>query len=103
MSEMTQATRDKLIADFRLVLSDAEQLVKLTADDASGKLNEVRGRLGDRLATVREELAALEEVAIAKAKEAARATDAYVHENPWQSIGIAAGAGFLIGLLIGRR
>jgi len=30
-------------------------------------------------------------------------TDVYVHDNPWRSIGIAAGIGFLVGLLTGRR
>ena len=36
-------------------------------------------------------------------KAAARATDDWVHENPWGSIGIAAGVGFLVGLLVSRR
>ncbi len=103
MSEMTQATRDKMIADFKLVISDAEQLLKLTADDASGKFSDVRGRLGERLAAARTQMSELEAAAVAKAKEVAKATDDYVHENPWQSIGIAAGVGFLVGLLAGRR
>jgi ElaB/YqjD/DUF883 family membrane-anchored ribosome-binding protein len=30
-------------------------------------------------------------------------TDEYVHENPWPSIGVAVGVGFVVGLLIGRR
>jgi ElaB/YqjD/DUF883 family membrane-anchored ribosome-binding protein len=39
----------------------------------------------------------------AKTREVARVTDTYVHDNPWKAIGAAAGAGLLIGLLIGRR
>jgi ElaB/YqjD/DUF883 family membrane-anchored ribosome-binding protein len=39
----------------------------------------------------------------AKAKAVAADADAYVHDKPWQSIGIAAGLGLLIGLLISRR
>lgn len=103
MSEMTQATRDKMIADFKLVLTDAEQLLKLTADDASGKFADVRSRLSERVAATRQQLAELEAIAVEKAKEVAKATDQYVHEHPWQSIGIAAGIGFLVGLLAGRR
>ena len=34
---------------------------------------------------------------------AARATDDYVHDNPWQAIGVAAAVGFLVGLVISRR
>ena len=42
-------------------------------------------------------------VMLAKTKEAAKVTDAYVHENPWRSVGFAASIGVVIGLLIGRR
>ena len=45
---------------------------------------------------------ASDEVAV-RARAAADATDEYVHENPWQAIGIAAGVAFLVGYLIGRR
>jgi ElaB/YqjD/DUF883 family membrane-anchored ribosome-binding protein len=34
---------------------------------------------------------------------AARATDEYVHDNPWQAIGVAAAVGFLLGLVVARR
>jgi len=48
-------------------------------------------------------LAEAQEVVVDKAKAAARATDDYVHANPWRSVGIAAGAGLVIGMLISRR
>jgi ElaB/YqjD/DUF883 family membrane-anchored ribosome-binding protein len=35
-----------------------------------------------------------------KTKAAAEATDAYVHENPWKVVGMAAGLGLIIGLLL---
>jgi ElaB/YqjD/DUF883 family membrane-anchored ribosome-binding protein len=38
-----------------------------------------------------------------RTKQAARVTDEYVHENPWKAVGIAAGVGLIVGLLIGRR
>ncbi len=37
------------------------------------------------------------------ARAAANSGDAFVHEKPWAAIGVAAGVGLLIGLLIGRR
>jgi ElaB/YqjD/DUF883 family membrane-anchored ribosome-binding protein len=45
----------------------------------------------------------MEQELVAQARDAARETDRYVRQNPWQSIGIAAGVGLLIGVLIGRR
>ena len=49
------------------------------------------------------DLVHLQEAAVAKAKAAGHATDEFVHENPWRSIGIAAGVGLVMGLLISRR
>jgi ElaB/YqjD/DUF883 family membrane-anchored ribosome-binding protein len=40
---------------------------------------------------------------IVKAKAAVKATDQLVHENPWQSAGVAAAVGFLLGMLMHRR
>lgn len=102
MSEM-QASRDRIVSDMKVVLNDAEELIKLTAGEAGGKLAEVRSRLGDRLAATRVKLGDFEQTVVAKTKEAAKVTDTYVHDHPWQSVGVAAGVGFLLGLLIGRR
>ena len=38
-----------------------------------------------------------------KAREAARATDDFVHEEPWKAVGVAAALGLALGVLIGRR
>jgi ElaB/YqjD/DUF883 family membrane-anchored ribosome-binding protein len=40
---------------------------------------------------------------VEKSKAAAKVTDEYVHDNPWKAIGVSAGIGLVIGLLIGRR
>ena len=40
---------------------------------------------------------------IEKAKVAAEGADDFVHRNPWEAVGVAAGLGLLIGLFIGRR
>lgn len=103
MPDLTSAQRDKLMGDLKLVIADAEELLRVTADQASGAAAEVRGRIQGRLQQAKAELAHLQEVAIAKAKAAGHATDEFVHENPWKSIGIGAGVGLVIGLLIGRR
>ena len=41
--------------------------------------------------------------AVDRAKDAARFTDDYVHDNPWTAIGVAAAIGFVAGLLLNRR
>ena len=101
MSE-TQVTKDKLVADFKAVVADTEELLKLTAGTAGDKVADVRARLTDKLGTAKEKLQDLEAAVVAKTKAAARATDDYVHDNPWKAVGVAAGVGFLLGLLVNR-
>lgn len=103
MNELPQTTKDKLVTDFRLVVADAEELLKMTANQAGDRMAEVRARVQDHLHGAKQKLAEAESALRDKTREAARATDDYVHENPWRSISIAAGVGLVIGLLIGRR
>ncbi len=103
MAELNEVTKDKLISDVKVVIADAEELLRATANQAGDKAGEMRARLQDHLATARVKLAEAEAAVVDKAKAVGRATDDYVHDNPWRSIGIAAGCGFIVGLLIGRR
>ena len=49
------------------------------------------------------DLIRLQDTAVAKAKAAGLAADEFVHDNPWKSIGVAAGVGLALGLLVSRR
>ena len=103
MSELTSNQKDKLMSDVRLFISDAEEMMRLTADEAGETATELRQRVLSRLQHARAELAALQSMVATKAKAATKAKDEYVQENPWKSVGIAAGIALLIGLLAGRR
>ena len=97
------APREKLMADLKLVIADAEELLRLTAGQAGDKTAELRSRIQTRMEQAKADLARLQDVAMGSAKDAGRAADMYVHENPWQAIGVAAGLGFLLGLLVNSR
>ena len=101
--KVTVHPKEKLAADLKAVISDAEELLQLTSSQTGEKVVELRARLGENLRSARYKLQDAEAAMRESAKAAAQATDVYVHENPWKSIGIAAGAGLLVGLLIGRR
>ncbi|TAN13577.1 MAG: DUF883 domain-containing protein [Burkholderiaceae bacterium] len=95
--------REDLAANLRRVISDAEDLLSATAGETSGKLSELRERTSENLARARERLADVDSAVRDGARRAANATDDYVHDNPWSSIGAAAAIGMLIGVLLGRR
>lgn len=106
MSELidqNSVTKEKLVADLKVVISDAEELLRVTANQAGEKVGELRVRMQENLTSARHKLADAEAALKEKSREVARATDDYVHEHPWRSIGVAAGVGLLVGLLIGRR
>lgn len=104
MSEHTTVSpRDKLMSDLKLVIEDAEELLKLTAGQAGEKVGEMRSRIEDRLHRAKSDLSHLQAAALDQAKQAAKATDDFVHDRPWTSVGIAAGVGLLVGMLIARR
>ena len=96
-------SKEQLIADFKVVVADAEALLKATANQGGEKLAEVRAKAEESLKVVKDRLEEAQAALLVKTKAAARATDAYVHENPWKAMGVAAGVGLVIGLLIGRR
>ena len=103
MNTQSAPNTDKLVEDLKVVMRDAEALLKATSAQTGEKIQEVRARAEESLRQARTRLTALEEEAYQRAKEMATATEAYVRENPWQSVGIAAGVGLLVGLLLSRR
>ncbi|MHB1213807.1 MAG: DUF883 family protein [Thiobacillus sp.] len=96
-------TKEQLINDFKVVVADAEALLKATASQGGEKVAEVRAKAEESLRVAKQKMAATQAAMLEKTREAAKATDAYVHENPWRAVGAAAGIGLVIGLLIGRR
>lgn len=97
------ASKEKLMEDLRLVVVDAEELLRATASQAGEGAVAARARIQENLQVVKGRLAAAETAVIERARQAAKATDQYVHDNPWQSIGISACAGVIVGMLIARR
>lgn len=99
----TDVNKDKLVADLRVVVADAEELLRATASQAGEKVSAARERIQASLASAKIKLSEAERAALEKAKVAAQAADDYVQDNPWRAVGIAAGIGLVLGLLIGRR
>ncbi len=98
-----EVTKEKLISDFKVVVADAEALLKASAGQGGEALAAVRARVEDSLAVAKSKMLDAEEELLEKTRVAAKATDEYVHEHPWNAVGIAAGVGLLLGLLISRR
>lgn len=103
MPDTTADQREKLMADLKLAVADAEELLKLTAHQVGEGSAGLRERLNERIAQAKHRLLDLQATATEKAKAAGHAADDYVHEHPWKSVAIGAGIGVILGLLISRR
>lgn len=103
MIETQQSQKDRLMSDLHAVVAEAESLLRATAGQAGEGASEMRAKVQASLDRAKRNLHDLQDAAVEKARAAGRATDAYVHDNPWQAMGVAAGVGLLIGLLISRR
>jgi ElaB/YqjD/DUF883 family membrane-anchored ribosome-binding protein len=98
-----EKSRDQIIDDFGAVLNEAEDLLKRAGQETGDRARDLRSQVESKLMHARLRLQELEGAAVDQAKMAARATDDYVHDHPWQAIGAAAAVGFLVGLLMNRR
>ena len=94
---------EQLLGDFKALMADAEALIKATASHEDGAIATIRSKALDTLSNAKENLSNLEGSIADKAKVVAEGADDFVHRNPWEAVGVAAGLGLLIGLFIGRR
>ena len=100
--ESTNVGSENLMRDLKNIAGDSEALVKNAAGEAREAVTGVRTRTEESLRQVRANVGDLRNDVAARARAAAQTTSTYVHDKPWQSIGLAAGAGLIIGLLINR-
>ena len=98
-----EQTRDQIVDQFSSVITEAENLLNKATHETGEKARDLRTQAEARLLSAKLKLQELQGQAVERAKDAAKATDDYVHENPWQAIGIAAAVGLVTGLLISRR
>jgi ElaB/YqjD/DUF883 family membrane-anchored ribosome-binding protein len=96
-------TREKLVDDFSEMLTEAEDLMKRAANETGERAKDLRTQVEAKLLAAKLRLQELQGDAVDQAKAAARVTDDYVHDNPWQAIGAAAAIGFVVGLIMNRR
>ena len=101
--EASASSADQLIGEFKSLMADAEALIKATEDHPGAAMSSIRNKALETLAGAKESISSAEGKLLDKSKVAAEGADDFVHRNPWEAVGVAAGLGLLIGLFIGRR
>ena len=88
--------------EFQKFVSDVEGMIHSTSELTGEELSQARHKLGERIASAKESIQSVSGDVANRAKHTAQATDEYVHEQPWKSIAVSAGVGFLLGMLVSR-
>jgi len=96
----TTESRDRLVSSLRSVIRDAEDLLKASGEQASDSYDNARSRLQSTMESARAGLTNAKDTISARSRDVAYATDDYVQENPWRSIGMAAIVGIAVGMLL---
>ncbi|HTS17382.1 MAG TPA: DUF883 family protein [Verrucomicrobiae bacterium] len=99
MTDVPEATREKLAQDLRVLIRDAEELLKAGVLEAGGKADELKSRLQASIGRAKESCQRIQDAAV----NGAKATDKMIREHPYESIGVALGVGLLIGVLVTRK
>lgn len=114
LKEQGARSREQLEHDLRALSDTVEKFLQSSADDSSEKLDEMREEATSRLSAAKDRLASYGDDFKSRVKagkdslkdhgqDAFECADNYVHDNPWRGIGIAAAAGVVVGILLGRR
>lgn len=98
-----RAAQTALSAEFHALIGDTERLLSQTAEVAGAQATELRAKISENLSRAKDMLKDTEVTLQEQGRAAVQATEEYVHSHPWQTLGIAASVGFLLGLLAGRR
>jgi ElaB/YqjD/DUF883 family membrane-anchored ribosome-binding protein len=98
----TGSGRDKLLSDMKSVIGEVEGWLKDVGSQTGDEFKHGKEKVVETLQNAKQELIRLEQTLVETSKDAARATDRYVNENPWKSVGIAAAVGVLCGVLLSR-
>ena len=83
---------DKLMQELRDVVAAAEELLAAAGSDNAERLKEIRDRAEVALSSARERL-----------EGAGEEIEERVRKHPYAALGIAAGVGLIVGILLSRK
>jgi ElaB/YqjD/DUF883 family membrane-anchored ribosome-binding protein len=99
----TLTSYENLLSDLNRIIVDAESLLKSAAAEGGAEAKAFREKVEANLVLAKQRLFELEETLAEKTRVVTQSATGYVHEHPWQTVGLVAGAGILLGLLLNRR
>jgi ElaB/YqjD/DUF883 family membrane-anchored ribosome-binding protein len=88
ITESKDTSRQKLVADLKTLMTDAEGYLCASVGQAGETYAAARRKLEQSLEVAKAQAADVQRALGEQTRAAARATDTYVHERPWESIAV---------------
>jgi len=99
--EASRQARVAVREEVRKLIAGVENLLRCVRDAADPEVVRVRAEVESAVAGTKRALAERAGQVGRQASVTLEAGDRYVHEQPWQAIGVAAISGLVLGLLLG--
>lgn len=103
MATTTEPQETRLDDDLALLTETLEEVLKSSGDPADQKYIELKAKAEKSLNQVKARISDASDTYYVRARQAVSRADEYVHDKPWQGIGVGATLGLVIGLLLARR
>jgi ElaB/YqjD/DUF883 family membrane-anchored ribosome-binding protein len=94
-----RAAADSTVVELNRIVAQAEELLKTLGEEGGAAVEAARQRVMRTAQQARVRLTEAGYRARGAATDAAKATDRYVHDNPWKSIAYGAAAGAAVALI----
>jgi len=89
--------------EIRSLIADVEDLVARISDLKDDDVARVRNRVMRAVGDAKESLVDSADRVRRQTQQIAATADDYVHDNPWQAVGLAALVGAVVGVIASRR
>ncbi|MHB8347853.1 MAG: DUF883 family protein [Acidiferrobacterales bacterium] len=103
MATATEVARKKFVDDFKALTADTEELLRASAALTGERASAARARVEERLRAAKDAVGEFSGDFFERGRATAEAADRTVRDHPWESVAVAAGVGFLLGMLTARR
>lgn len=102
-SDMGEQSRTAVEKEWIALKKDLGDLMNRADLADSPEVRAVVERIRDSMASVSETVVDAANETQRRARESAARVNDYAHASPWQAAGIAAAAGFVIGVMLSRK
>lgn len=103
LSEGANNIKGAASAEIKSLIADVEDLLARIADLKDADVTRVRNKVLRAVDAAKDSLSEGADSLRRQAQNAATTADDFVHDSPWQAVGVAALVGAVVGILATRR